>query len=150
MERPRLLWLAVGTLALVSIGALPAGYSLIADPTGATLALPAGTLNSPWFPDYLVPGLFLFFVNGIGALATAAALLFRPQWRLFARINPIRSQEWPWTLGVLMGLILIAWIVVQYFSLTLASILQPTILGTGLLIVATLMAPSVRVYFSCR
>lgn len=150
MERPRLLWVAVGALVLVGIGALPAGYALISDPTGAMIDLPASMLNSPFFPDYLVPGLFLFFVNGVGSLAAAAALLFRPQWRTFARINPMQSQEWTWSLGVVMGVILMAWIVIQYVSVTIHSILQPAIFGAGLLIVASLMAPSVRSFFRAR
>lgn len=147
LTRPWALWASVATLVVIGAGALPAGYGLISDPTGRALGFPEEMLATRFFPDYLVPGLFLFFVNGVGSLAAAAALLFHPQWATCARLNPIKQQEWPWTFGVLMGVILMAWIVIQFFSITLTSPLQPAVFLGGAWIVISLMLPAVRKYF---
>lgn len=149
-DRPWLLWTTVAALVFIAVGALPAGYSLIADPSGRAVGFPEGTLASPIFRDYLVPGLFLFFVNGIGSLLAAGFLLLRPQWKSLARLNPVKQQEWTWTFGVLMGIILVVWIVVQIVSVTLFSYLQPLIAGVAIWIIVSLMAPNVRRYFALK
>lgn len=144
--RPWQLWLAVAALLVIGIGALPAGYSLIRDPSGRSLGFPPGTLNSPLFSNFLVPGLFLFFVNGAGSVAAALALLLRPQWRPLQKVNPFKQEEWTWSLALLMGVIVMAWIVVQLFSVTFTSFLQPLIFALGATVVICMFSSRVRTF----
>ena len=52
----------------IGIGAVPAGIAMISDPSGRGLGMPLEMLvNSP-FADFLIPGVFLLVVNGIGSL----------------------------------------------------------------------------------
>lgn len=97
----------LGTLQIfIGIGAVPAGFLFIVDPTGAGLGFPSdwlATLATTPFKNYLVPGIFLFSVNGIGSL-TGAFLTFRRH-RLASLV----------AFG--LGAFLMSWIVVQVLTL---------------------------------
>ncbi len=88
--------------AFVGLGALPVGLLMILNPRGGRL-VPAEVLEGSPFPDFLIPGLFLFTVNGLGSLI-GAYLSFRRH-RLAG----------PAALG--LGAFLMAWIVVQVLAL---------------------------------
>ena len=95
---------ALGVLQLfIGIGAVPAGFLFIVDPTGASLGFPLEWLADTPFKNYLVPGIFLFGVNGIGSL-TGAFLTFRRHW--------LASLA-----AVGLGAFLIGWIAVQVIAL---------------------------------
>ena len=91
---------ALGVLQVfIGVGAVAGGGTLIWDPTGGALGLPASLLQDTPFSDYLVPGVALLAVNGIGSLAGA--------WASFGR----RSVAGALALG--LGLFLMAWIAAQ-------------------------------------
>ena len=102
--------------ALIGIGALPAGFALITDPSGASLGMPLEWLDGSPFPSFLIPGLFLFFVNGV-AQVIAAVLSWR-QHRLAGLF------------GIGLGTLLIGWIIIQMMIVDF-SWLQPTYLAFG-------------------
>jgi len=116
-------FLVLGILqALIGIGALGGGLLLIIDPTGNILGLPVALLEGSPFSNYFIPGLFLFLVNGLGSLLGAALTLLR-----FRHAGEA---------AVALGIILMAWIVIQvliikelhwlhylYFGLGLAEVL---------------------------
>jgi hypothetical protein len=58
---------------LIGIGAVPAGISMIHDPSGRGLAMPLEILANTPFSNFLIPGLFLLVVNGIGSLLAGIA-----------------------------------------------------------------------------
>ena len=95
-------WIAIwlGVLQIfIGIGALPAGIVLITDPSGSSLGMPLENLiNSP-FSDFLVPGIFLLVVNGIGSLIGGSSSFLR--YRLTGEI------------AIGLGMFLIFWIVAQ-------------------------------------
>lgn len=119
--RPRRLTLAVIALeAFLAIGALQPGWSFIRDPSGKGLGMDTAWLKGAPFHDYLIPGLFLFFIIGLGNGLLATFSWKHPQ--LAAR-------------GALgMGLFLSAWIGCQWAWLEPKSWLQSAILGLGLLL----------------
>jgi hypothetical protein len=98
---------ALGILQLfVGIGAVPVGFLFIVDPTGAGLGFPSewlATLATTPFKNYLIPGIFLFTVNGIGSLA-GAFLTFRRH-----RLAGLAAAG--------LGIFLMAWIAVQVITL---------------------------------
>lgn len=85
---------------LVGIGALAAGQALIRDRTGGSMTFKTEWLQGSPFDDYLVPGLFLFFVNG-GLNLAAAYGMWRGRW-------------WAAAVSFAAGVVLVAWILIQW------------------------------------
>ena len=115
--------LAVGLGILqmfIGIGAVPAGISMILDPSGRGLGMPLeGLANTP-FSDFLIPGVFLLTVNGIGSLLGGIASFSRHRWagEIAAGLG-IFLMVWVavqvWWMGV-------HWLHVLYFVLGLAEL----------------------------
>lgn len=102
----------------VGLGALYGGGALVADRTGAVLGMPLELLARSPFDDYLVPGLTLLVVNGVGSLVGAALSLAR--------------VRWAGALGLVLGAFLAAWIVLQVLWIGPISWFQPMMLTCGL------------------
>lgn len=102
----------------VGLGALYGGGGLVADPSGAVLGMPLELLARSPFDDFLVPGLTLLLVNGVGSLVGAALALAR--------------VRWAGALGLVLGAFLTAWIVLQVLWIGPISWFQPMILTCGL------------------
>lgn len=146
-SRPWVLWLVVLMLVITGIGALPNGWGLITDPSGASLGMSTEWLSAPIFPNFFVPGLFLFSVIGLGSLLVALLIIWRPDWRWAQALNPVRAQHWVWTAAMGIGLALMVWITVQMLSVKFFSWLQPTFFLTGAATMIIMALPAVRRYF---
>ena len=85
--------------AFIGLGALGGGFMLVRDPSGSTLELPMSLLEGSPFPDFLIPGMFLLAVNGVGSMIGAGLSFTRRRY----------AQE----IAIVLGAILIAWIVIQ-------------------------------------
>lgn len=104
--------------AFTAVGAIPAGIGFLMDTTGKGMgASPEILANSP-LDSFLLPGLFLVLVNGIANLAGA--------WLSF------RKNRFAGHAGVLLGVALTLWIIIQVAWISLSSILQPMYLVIGL------------------
>ena len=103
VQRPTFVWIAVALEIVTAIGAVPVGLMFLADPSGKAVQLPQGWIEATPFGSYLIPGLYLLAVNGLGMLALAA-LTVRRHWIA------------PWLTGTL-GVGLIVWIVVEIVAL---------------------------------
>ena len=90
---------AIGLEIFLGVGAIGGGAALMLGPRGEIIPLPVSALAGTPFGTYLVPGLILFTVLGVGPLGAAA---------LAWRRHPIAPLI---TLGV--GLALLIWIAVQ-------------------------------------
>lgn len=111
-------YLILGSVQVfVALGAIPAGFLYLLDTSGALMgASPAMLANSP-FSTFLIPGLFLFTVNGLGN-AAAAVLSFK-------RKNPAALA------GLFLGIVLCLWIVIQVYMIGFISFLQPLMFAVG-------------------
>ena len=105
-------------LALVAVGAIPAGMALILKPDGSILHMPTDILQGSPFKDFLIPGIFLLGVNGLGSLA-GAVLCF-----IHSRYSAIS--------GLILGIGLVVWITVQLLTTGLISWMQPAYFTIGL------------------
>jgi len=85
--------------AFIGLGALGGGFMLVRDPSGSALELPMSLLEGSPFPDFLIPGMFLFAVNGIGSMIGAGLSFTRRRY----------AQE----IAIVLGAILVTWIVIQ-------------------------------------
>ena len=113
------LYLILGLLQIfVAIGALPAGYAMITDPTGNSLGMTTEMLAGSHFQNFLVPGIFLFTVNGV--------------FHLLAGILSILKKKYTWLFGLALGFALLVWITVQVFSVNMSSFLQPMFFIIGI------------------
>jgi hypothetical protein len=117
MKRRLLVILGV-ILAFVALGAIPAGFSMITKPDGSGLGMSVDYLKDSPFRDFFVPGLFLFIVNGL--FNAAGAIL------CFARNKNAAL------LGLLLGVTLLLWIIIQVYSTGLISFMQPLFFGIGI------------------
>ncbi len=69
-------WLGV-LQAFIGVGAVAGGLGLALDPSGEGLGIPLELLDETPFATYLIPGIVLFTVNGLGSLAGAIASFAR-------------------------------------------------------------------------
>ena len=79
VKRPLVYWLLLFLLFFQGVSATPAGLMLVSDPTGETMQMPVTWLAGTIFPNYLIPGLILTIVLGLGAFFVLASLLFLPE-----------------------------------------------------------------------
>jgi hypothetical protein len=120
VDRPWFIWPAIAIEVLTAIAAIPVGLSLMTDPTGAGMGMPSEWIAGSVFQTYLVPGIYLFAMNGIGMLVVAA-------------LSVLRHWTAPWLTGVL-GTGLVIWITVQLALLPQTSGLQWLFLGAGVVL----------------
>ena len=104
--------------AFTGIGAIPAGYGMLSDTTGAGLGMTPDMLANSPLDSFLLPGLFLLLVNGVANLAAAVLSFTRNRFAGYA--------------GMFLGIALILWIVVQVWWISLSSVLQPVFFIIGM------------------
>jgi len=79
--------LSIILLAFIGLGAVYGGVMLISDPTGWKIGLHTGMLKYSPFSDFLIPGIILFIVLGLGSLVTCALATLKinrfPIWIIF-------------------------------------------------------------------
>ena len=85
----------------IGVGAVAGGLSLVLDPSGETLGTPIELLKNTPFTTFLVPGIVLLVVNGLGSLAGAVA--------------SFTSHRRAGAMAVALGAFLVLWISVQVY-----------------------------------
>ena len=101
------------------LSGLAGGFGLMSDLTAASLGMDVSWLEGTPFSNYLIPGIVLFFVNGVGNVFAAIISLRRN--RHFARA------------ALFFGLIMMIWIISQVAWIGYKSFLQPLYFSSGLL-----------------
>ncbi len=104
--------------AFIGIGAVIYGPLLIIDPSGGKAAMSVDLLKGSPFTNYLIPGILLFFINGVGNI-TGSILSFK-------------KSNYAGYAGILLGVALIIWVVVQLMLIGYANWLQPFYLILGI------------------
>jgi hypothetical protein len=126
VDRPTWIWIAVVLELFTALGAIPVGIMLITDPSGAGVGFPPGWIEATPFGSYVVPGLYLLLMNGVGML-------------ILAGLTIIRHWTAPWLTGVL-GAGLVIWIGVQLVVMPEVSILQAIFGAIGVALAAISVA----------
>ena len=103
----------------IAIGAIPAGVLYLMDTSGARMGVSSELLKNSPLDSFLLPGLFLLLVNG---LITAAA-----------SVLSFIKHKYAGMAGLMLGLILTAWIIVQVAWIGLTSFMQPMFFVIGVI-----------------
>jgi len=103
----------------IGIGAVGGGLPMIVDPSGSKLGMTLEMLEHSPFSTFLVPGIVLLMVNGLGNLVGATASFKRYR----------RAGE----IAIALGIFLVAWIVIQVYWLAGFHWLHGMYLGLGIL-----------------
>lgn len=120
LSKSKFLVNGLGTLqAFIGLGAVGGGLMLIMEPSGSILGIPLEMLKNSPFPTYLIPGIVLFTVNGLGNLAGAATSFTRHQY----------AGE----IAMALGAFLVAWIILQVYWFAAFHWLHASYLVLGLL-----------------
>ena len=85
----------------IGLGAVIGGLALVLDPSGSNPGIPLEMLKSTPFSTFLVPGLVLLMVNGIGSIVGATASL---------KIYKCAGE-----IAIALGLFLAVWILLQVY-----------------------------------
>jgi hypothetical protein len=145
-RRPAAVTALIVAQLFLALGALAGGATLMASPKGGAIKLPLSDLRGSPFSDFLIPGVILFVVLGVGPVIVAWALLRRPRVTALAAVNPFRRQYWGWTASGVIGVGLVIWIAVEAVIIPY-SFLQPFYAAVGIVIIALTLAPSARAYY---
>ena len=94
--------LLFGLHLFVGIGALAGGLAAITNPLGP-MGMPTEPLKNSPFSNYLIPGIILFAVIGLGNIISALIILLKP------RFHGYVSSVFSWALVI--------WIIVQCIML---------------------------------
>lgn len=121
LPRPRYVWVAVLLELFTALGAIPVGLSLVTDPSGSGIGLPSAWIEASPFGSYLLPGLYLLAMNGVGMLLVAA-------------LSVARHPTAPWLTGIL-GTGLVIWILVQLVVMPEVSPLQAVFGSIGVVLI---------------
>ncbi len=112
----------------IGFGGFIAGFFMIINPDGDTLKIPLSLLEDSPFEDFLIPGIILFIVNGLGNLI-ACFLSFR-QYKIAGLA------------GIFFGMALMIWIFIQVSMIGGGHWLQYLYFGLG--IVELLLGMAIR------
>tara|TARA_R110002096_G_scaffold323145_1_gene517271 strand:- start:1792 stop:2247 length:456 start_codon:yes stop_codon:yes gene_type:complete len=134
-------------IAFQVISAVPAGWILVSDPSGEKLGLPRILLNQSPFDNFLIPGLFLFFILGLVPLLILYGLITKKGLKFFQKINIYKNYHWSWTLSYYFGLVLIVWINMQLYFRIEFDLLHLTYSMLGIFIVFITHLPATKDYF---
>ena len=115
--------LCVAFLLLLGLGALAGGIALVAKPDGSVMQFDVALLSGSPFSDFVVPGLVLGGLFGIGSFVAAGLGIAR------SRIAPF--------VAFAIGCGQMIWIVVELAIIRELSFLHPVCFAIGLVIAAS-------------
>lgn len=101
----------------VGLGAIGGGLMAVLFPTGPA-GMPTDALKNSPFSNYLIPGIILFSVIGLGNVASAITMLFKSRYQGYI------SSIFSWALVI--------WIIVQCIMLRMVALLHVIYLIIGL------------------
>jgi hypothetical protein len=147
-HRPGVLWPLLVLLGVLSIGGFIGGVSFVTDSTGAGLGAELSWLEEAPVDDFFLPGLFLLGVYGIGCLILMVGLIWRPLPGPLHRLDAWLGHHWSWAGTIAVGAILVGWILYEFVVLPDQMLLQPILIGIGLLTIALPLTPSVHRWYA--
>jgi len=150
MKRSISSYLLIMLVFIQMISALPAGWSLVTDPSGVGIGIPLDMLHQTPFSNFIWPGLFLFIFLGLFPALIFYGMVKRPIFRALEKLNLYKDYHWSWTFSYYLGVILILWINMQLFFIREFFILQFIYSMLGILIIFITHLPSTKRDFKIK
>ncbi len=147
MPRPLALWPLLFSLLFLGMGGLYGGFAMLADPSGSLLGL-TDVLPLLPVPDYILPGLFLFFVMGLVPLLLVYGLFVRPHWSWIQPFFCWSGYYWAWTGTLGLGMTLGVWLLVQGLLIGFSSGIQHVTAATGFFIILLALTPEIKNFYA--
>jgi len=145
-RRPPALWLLLFVMGFLSIGGFVGGVSFVVDRTGGGLGANLSWLEGTPVTTFLLPGLLLLGLYGIGSLILMAGLTWRWSPGPLRRLDRRLGLHWSSAGTVVVGAFLIAWILYEFAVIPERMVLQPILIVVGSMMVAMPLLPSMRRY----
>ncbi|HEY3420662.1 MAG TPA: hypothetical protein VGK23_08935 [Methanomassiliicoccales archaeon] len=147
--RPLSSKILMALLVFYGILGLISGALLIADPTGGGLGFDSNIVEKVPLHSFLLVGLFLFFIYGMGSLVLAYGALTRNE-SVFRKVSEVSGYHWSWTGGMLLTLVLVIWLAVEgsLIGLDWPATYFTVVIGVGIFVM--LILPSTRRYYQAR
>ena len=133
MKNKSVLFFWVGALQLfVGIGAVASGIGFILNPDGSNLGLSVELLKESPFNDFLIPGIALLSINGLGSM--------------IGSFFSFRRHFLAGKLAMTLGFVMVIWISAQVYWINLISWLQPVffVLGIIEILLGLIIAKNIR------
>ncbi len=114
-------WSRTGFISLEvfnAFSALAGGFGLMTNPDGKALMMDVSWLDGTPFSSFLIPGIVLFVVNGIGNSVGA--------------VLSLRKHKMAPYIAAFFGFVMMVWIVSQVAWIGYRSFLQPLYFGAGI------------------
>jgi hypothetical protein len=140
-------YILIVSITIQALSAIFGGISLMNDPSGKSIRLPATLLEGTIFPNFIIPGIILFLFLGFFPLFLIFPLIFKPNWPILNRFNIYKSYHWAWTYSVYTAIMLIIWIDVQMIILRTGSIIQGVFGLFGIFILIVALLPNVKRFY---
>ena len=143
-HKPLFATLSISLLLIIGLGGIYGGYSLVSDPTGGSLGLPATLYEEiPLFSNLFIPGLLLLFTLGLLPLVAAVGMIrFRP-----GKPEKMGKMHWSWKAALFSGILLILWIAIQILMIGFQTFLQPLFGVVGIVLNWLLTTAPVRMFY---
>ncbi len=130
-------------LGFLGITALLGGIGLLSGIDA--VSPPAEWLVSiPVVDSWILPGLVLGVVFGLGSLVTLWGVRTRVRWRWLAPVERLTGHHWAWSATILLGVGQSVWIALELLWLPEVSFLQPLYGAVGVALVLLPWTASAR------
>lgn len=113
MKKPFSVYLLLVFVFLQAVSGIGGGLAILIDPSGKTIQFPEEVLDKIPFPNFLIPGLILFFLLGIIPMLVFYGLIKQPNWKLFEKINIYKDHHWSWIYSIYVSVMLTIWLNVE-------------------------------------
>lgn len=98
--------------------------------------------NTP-VDSFFLPGLFLLGM-AVASILTLGGLAFGWDWRWARRIETSIGSRWPWPAALAIGVVLLAFEVLELALIPFHPVLHPALIGLALAIIGLASTPTVR------
>lgn len=133
-KRPLSLYFLMACLLFLSLGGFYGGLMFTTDPSGHSMGMAVDALKPLQLNSYLMPGLFLIVVYGIGPLAVMVALWTRWQWAGYALIG--------------LNLVLLGWLAGEVILLNLIAPISIVLAVLAVIMLVLAAFPTTRHYYT--
>lgn len=114
----------VTLLIFLGVSAIAGGVEMLLDVDGGRYLPQSWLVDLPVVDTFLLPGLVLLLVFGVGSLITAYGVARRPRWPWLRQFERVTGRHWSWTATVLLGIGQLLWIMIELIYLPGLSWLQ--------------------------